>query len=161
MSDLLTCTKILSAGVSKTKPVSVSLEPGSRQASTELTVSCDGQPDLTCRVSLPATVWLVPTSQQPETFAELLLGGSLAFMLAKQISRETDNFPAIISSLVARTNIALVETQETTASLYAETSDGSRLAFLVKVVTAGLSLEGRGEDKELLAGVMEAAGSLI
>ena len=153
----------MSAGVSKTKPVSVSLEPGSRQTSAELTVSCEGQPDLTCRVaSLPSTVWLVPTSQSQETFAELLLSGSLAFMQAKQISRETENFSAIISSLVARTNIALVETQETTASLYAESSDGSRLAFLVKVVTAGLSLEGRGEDKELLAGVMEeAAASLI
>ena len=152
---------ILLAGVSKTKSVSVSLEPGCRQASTELTVSCDGQPDFTCRVSLPATVWLVPTSQQTESFAELLLSGSLAFMQAKQLVRETDNFPAIISSLVGGTNIALVDQQETTASLYAESSDGSRLAFLVKVVTAGLSLEGRGEDKELLAGVLEVVSSLI
>ena len=147
--------------MSKTKPVSVSLEPGSREVSAELRLSCEGQPDLTCRVSLPATLWLVPSSQQPETFAELLLSGSLAFMQAKHISRETDNFPAIISGLVAATNIALVERQENTASLYAESSDGSRLAFLVKVVTAGLSLEGRGEDKELLAGVMEVAASLM
>ena len=148
-------------GVSKTKPVSVRLEPGSRELRAELRVSCDGQPDLACHLSLPATVWLVPSSQQPEPFAELLLSGSLAFMQAKQLVRETDNFPAIISSLVGGTNIALVDQQETTASLYAESSDGSRLAFLVKVVTAGLSLEGRGEDKELLAGVLEVVGSLI
>ena len=147
--------------MSKTKPVSVSLEPGSREVSAELRLSCEGQPDLTCRVSLPATLWLVPSSQQPETFAELLLSGSLAFMQAKNISRETDNFPAIISSLLAGTNIALVEQQENTASLYAEPSDGSRLAFLVKVLTTGLSLEGRGEDKDLLAGVMEVASSVI
>ena len=147
--------------MSKTKPVSVSLLPGSREVSAEVRLSCDGQPDLPCRLSLPATLWLVPSTQQPETFAELLLSGSLAFMQAKQISRETDNFPAIISSLLAGTNIALVEQQENTASLYAESSDGSRLAFLVKVLTTGLSLEGRGEDKELLAGVMEVASSVI
>ena len=139
----------------------MSLEGGSRQVSVELVLSCTGVPDLPCPLNLPPTIWLVPSHQDTETFAQLLLCGSMAYMQAKQLARDSDSFPAIIDTLVARTNIVLVERQDNTASLYAETSDGSRLAFLVKIVTDGLSLEGRGEDKELLAGVMEVVGNIM
>ena len=154
-------TEVCIAGVSKSKSVSVVLDPGSRQLRADLVMSSSGLPDLSCSIQLPATVWLVAATADTETFAELLLSGSLAFMQAKQITRDTEQFPEIITRLVARVNITIVERQENTASLYAESSDRSRLAFLVKQVSTGLSLEARGEDKDLLAGVVEEVASLM
>ena len=154
-------TDVCVAGVSKSKSVSVVLDPGSRQLRAELVMSSTGLPDLSCSLQLPATVWLVAATADTETFAELLLSGSLAFMQAKQITREVEHFPEIISRLVTKVNLTIVERQENTASLYAESSDRSRLAFLVKQVSTGLSLEARGEDKDLLGGVVEEVASLM
>ena len=68
----------------------------------------------------------------------------------------------MIGSIVGRLRLVRVEVRDNTASLFGQSSDGARLGFLIKGVSGGLSLEGRGEDKELLAGVMEeAAASLI
>ena len=61
----------------------------------------------------------------------------------------------MISRIVERLRLVRVEVRDNTASLFGQSSDGARLGFLIKGVTGGLSLEGRGEDKELLAGVIE------
>ena len=121
-------------------------------------VSSDGLADLPCKLQLPSSAWLLQSSADMETFAELLLGGSLAFMQSKQIARDDvtqDNFEAVIDTVVGGMRMFKVEVQAATASLYAESSDHSKLAFLVKLGSGGLTLEGRGEDKELLSGVME------
>ena len=127
----------------------------------DLCLSCEGQPDVSCLLQLPATVWLVQTSADTETFAELLLGGSLSFMSSKQITRDVDSFDTMISNITSTLNVAQVEVQQGTASLYAQSGDGSRLAFLIKQVAGGVSLEGRGEDKELLAGVLEEIHNIL
>ena len=132
-----------------------------RNISLDMCLSCEGQPDVTWSLQLPATVWLVQTTADTETFAELLLGGSLSFMSSKQISRTVDNFNTLISSITDNLNVAQVEVQNGTASLYAQSGDGSRLAFLIKQVSGGVTLEGRGEDKELLAGVLEEIHNII
>ena len=56
---------------------------------------------------------------------------------------------------MGRLRLARVEVKDSSASLFGQSSDGARLGFLVKGVGSGLSLEGRGEDKELLTGVIE------
>ena len=104
------------------------------------------------------------TTADTETFAELLLGGSLSFMQSKQISLDTTqsrNFEDIVTRITSKLSISQVEVQESSASLFAQSSDGSRLGFLVKMVSEGISLEGRGEDKELLAGVIEEIVKII
>ena len=102
------------------------------------------------------------TTADTETFAELLLGGSLSFMQSKQISLDTTrNFEDIVTRITSKLSISQVEVQESSASLFAQSSDGSRLGFLVKMVSEGISLEGRGEDKELLAGVVEEIVKII
>ena len=67
----------------------------------------------------------------------------------------SSGFEAVIGSIVGRLRLVRVEVRDSTASLFGQSSDGARLGFLIKGVTGGLSLEGRGEDKELLAGVIE------
>lgn len=120
-------------------------------------MSCEGVPDYPCHLEPPASIWLVDTQADTETFAELLLSGSLSFMRSRQIQREaTTNFEAIIAGIVGRLRLARVEVKDSSASLFGQSSDGARLGFLVKGVgSSGLSLEGRGEDKELLTGVIE------
>ena len=119
-------------------------------------LSCEGVPDYPCHLELPASIWLVDTQADTETFAELLLSGSLSFMQSRQIQREAStNFEVIITGIVGRLRLARVEVKDSSASLFGQSSDGGRLGFLVKGVGSGLSLEGRGEDKELLTGVIE------
>ena len=119
-------------------------------------LSCEGVPDYPCHLELPASIWLVDTQADTETFAELLLSGSLSFMQSRQIQREAStNFEVIIAGIVGRLRLARVEVKDSSASLFGQSSDGARLGFLVKGVGSGLSLEGRGEDKELLTGVIE------
>ena len=119
-------------------------------------LSCEGVPDYPCRFELLSSSWLVDTQADTETFAELLLSGSLSFMQSRQIQSEAStNFEATIAAIVGRLRLARVEVKDTSASLFGQSSDGARLGFLVKGVATGLSLEGRGEDKELLAGVIE------
>ena len=143
-------------GVSKTKTVELPVEAGSRRLSVDLVLSCEGLPDLPCRLELPASTWLVDAQADTETFAELLMSGSLSFMQSRQIQSEASTkFEAIIAGIVGRLRLARVEVKDTSASLFGQSSDGARLGFLVKGVGSGLSLEGRGEDKELLTGVIE------
>ena len=121
-------------------------------------LSCEGLPDLSCSLALPASAWLVSTEADTETFAELLLSGALSFMQSRQIqtTNASGGFEAVITMIVGRLRLVSVEVKETSASLFGQSSDGARLGFLVKAGGAGgLSLEGRGEDKELLAGVIE------
>ena len=125
-------------------------------------LSCEGVPDHPCRLELPASTWLVDTQADTETFAELLLGGSLAFMQSRLIQSETSaSFEAIIACVVKRLRLASIEVKDTSASLFGQSADGSRLGFLVKRVGDGISLEGRGEDKELLAGVIEVVMKIL
>ena len=120
-------------------------------------LSCEGLPDHPCSLELPASAWLINTEADTETFAELLLSGALAFMQSRQIqtSQASSGFEAIIARIVARLRLVSIEVKDTSASLFGQSSDGVRLGFLVKSAGSGLSLEGRGEDKELLAGVIE------
>ena len=119
-------------------------------------LSCEGVPDYPCHLELPASIWLVDTQADTETFAELLLSGSLSFMQSRQIQREAStNFEVIIAGIVGRLRLARVEVKDSSASLFGQSSDGARLGFLAKGVGSGLSLEGRAEDKELLTGVIE------
>merc|ERR1719394_927761 len=141
-------TKSLKPGISKTKSVEIPIEAGVRGINFDLCVSCEGLPDLSCQLQLPTSVWLVETTADTETFAELLLGISLD-------TTQSRNFEDIVTRITSKLSISQVEVQESSASLYAQSSDGSRLGFLVKMVSEGISLEGRGEDKELLAGVIE------
>ena len=96
--------------MSKTKSVEVPLEAGVRRISAELSLSCEGLPDTACRLQLPASVWLVPAAADTETFAELLLGGSLAFMQSKLVTAAAppDDFHAVIGRMVARVGVARV-----------------------------------------------------
>lgn len=149
---------IHSLGVSKTKSVEIPVEAAQRRLNIDMIVSCEGLADLPCKLELPTSAWLQQTSSDMETFAELLLGGSLAFMQSKQIARDDvtqDTFESVIDTVVAGLRMAKVEVQTATASLYAEASDSSKLAFLVKLGVGGLTLEGRGEDKELLSEIIE------
>merc|ERR1712012_1475499 len=142
-------TKSLKPGVSKTKSVEIPLEPGVRTINFDLCLSCEGLPDLQCHLQLPTSIWLVTTSADTETFAELLLGGSLSFMQSKQISLDTTqsrDFGGIVTQITSKLSVSQVEVQDSSASLYAQSSDGSRLCFLVKMTSGGISLEGRGED---------------
>ena len=156
---------IESSGVSKSKTVEIPLETGQRKLVAEAILSCEGLPDIQCKLQLPASVWLVNTSADPEAFAELLLGGSLSFMQSKQVSTPAavtpDSFESVIDGILDQLEIVKVEVQSSTASLYAEASDGSRLALLVKLGSAGLGVEGRGEDKELLSGVLEEIVNIL
>ena len=73
----------LISGVSKTKTVEIPVEAGSRRLSVDLVLSCEAAPDLCCHLELPASTWLVDTQADTETFAELLLSGSLSFMQSR------------------------------------------------------------------------------
>ena len=151
-------------GVSKTKSVEIPLESGVRTINVDLCLSCDGLPDLQCQLQLPTSVWLVTAPADTETFAELLLGGSLSFMQSKQIDldmTQSRDFEGIVAQITRKLSVSQVEVQDSSASLYAQSSDGSRLGFLVKMTSGGISLEGRGEDKELLAGVLEEIAKII
>jgi len=155
-------TKSLKVGVSKTKSVEVALEDGVRSVSVAACISCEGGADLNCHLHVPASAWLVPCSMESEGFAELLLGGQLAFMLSRQLKDVQDSFDFVIRKLVQKLGLVEVESQGKTASLYGQASNGSRLAFLVKDVgDGGVSLEGRGEDKILLAGILEQADQIF
>jgi len=157
-------TKSLKSGVSKTKSVEIPLESGVRTINFDLCLSCDGLPDLQCQLQLPTSVWLVTAPADTETFAELLLGGSLSFMQSKQIDldmTQSRDFEGIVAQITSKLSVSQVEVQDSSASLYAQSSDGSRLGFLVKMTSGGISLEGRGEDKELLAGVLEEIAKII
>jgi len=155
-------TKSLKAGVSKSKSVEVVLEEGVRSASITACISCEGLADLSCQLSVPASAWLVAATMESESFAELLLGGQLSFMQSKQLAAVSVSFSSVISKLVHSLKLVEVECQGKTASLYGQSFDGSRLAFLVKDVEGGgVTLEGRAEDKVLLAGVLEQAEQML
>ena len=66
-----------------------------------------------------------------------------------------------MTQITSKLSVSQVEVQDSSASLFAQSSDGSRLGFLVKMTSGGISLEGRGEDKELLAGVLEELAKII
>jgi len=157
----LLLAKSIKPGSSKTRAASLLLEAGAGRVSLGLCLTCEGVPDLPCQLQLPASVWLAGNTHQldSEGFAELLLGGQLAFLQAAQLPTvDTADFPAVVGRLVAGLQLNLVETQDTAASLYARAADGSRLAFLVKVAGGGgLSVEGRAENKPLLAALLEEA----
>jgi len=155
-------TKSLKAGACKSKSVEVALDEGGRSVNLAACISCEGLADLSCQLQVPASAWLVPCSMESEGFAELLLGGQLAFMLSRQIIGVTDSFSSVIRKLVHNLGLVEVESQGKTASLYGQASDGSRLAFLVKDVGGGgVSLEGRGEDKILLAEILDQAEHVL
>jgi AP-3 complex subunit delta-1 len=154
--------KSLKAGVSKSKSINVALESGERSVSLSACISCEGLPDLNCQLQVPASAWLVPCTMDSESFAELLLGGQLAFMLSRQLSGVSDTLTSVIRKLVHCLGLVEVESQNNTASLYGQASDGSRLAFLVKDLgSGGVNLEGRGEDKILLAEILDQAEQVL
>jgi len=155
-------TKSLKTGACKSKSVEVALEEGVRSVSLAACISCEGLADLICQLDVPASAWLVPCSMDSEGFADLLLGGQLAFMLSRQSTAVTDSFSSVIRKLVHSLGLVEVESQGKTASLYGQASDGSRLAFLVKDVGGGgVTLEGRGEDKILLAEILDQAEQVL
>jgi len=155
-------TKSLKPGVSKNKSVKVALEEGVRSVSITACVSSEGLADLSCQLELPFSTWLVAANMDSESFAELLIGGQLSFMQAKKLTSASLSFSSVISKLVHSLKLVEVECQGNTASLFGQSCDGSRLAFLVKIVEGGgISLEGRGEDKLLLAGILDQAEQLL
>ena len=140
----------------------VVLEEGVRSASITACISCEGLADLSCQLSVPASAWLVAATMDSESFAELLLGGQLSFMQSKHLAAVSVSFSSVINKLVHSLKLVEVECQGKTASLYSQSFDGSRLAFLVKDVEGGgVTLEGRAEDKVLLAGVLEQAEQIL
>jgi len=155
-------TKSLKAGASKSKSVEVALEEGVISANITACVSCEGLADLNCQLHVPASSWLVPSNMESESFAELLIGGQLSFMQSKQLSAVSDSFNSVIRKLVHSLKLVEVECQGKTASLYGLSSDGSRLAFLLKDVDGGgVTLEGRAEDKALLAEILDQAEQVL
>merc|ERR1712106_1313663 len=155
-------TKSLKAGASKSKSVEVALEEGVISANITACVSCEGLADLNCQLHVPASSWLVPSNMESESFAELLIGGQLSFMQSKQLSAVSDSFNSVIRKLVHSLKLVEVECQGKTASLYGLSSDGSRLAFLLKNVDGGgVTLEGRAEDKALLVEILDQAEQVL
>jgi len=155
-------TKSLKAGASKNKSLKVPLQDGVRSLTITACISSEGLDDISCQLQVPFSSWLTAVSMDSESFAELLIGGQLSFMQAKQLTASSLSFSTVITKLVHRLKLVEVECQGNTGSLYGQSSDGSRLAFLVKSVEGGrISLEGRGEDKLLLAGILDQAEQLL
>ena len=57
--------------------------------------------------------------------------------------------------------LGCIDVQGSTASYYAATKDAVELAFLVKSGPGSVSLEGRSNNKEVLAALLEEAASAI
>ena len=67
----------------------------------------------------------------------------------------------LVASITCQTRVSHVEILETTASMYAQSSDGAQLGFMIKAGSGGLSLEGRSGDKDLLTGVMTEIANIL
>ena len=154
--------KSLKPGVAKSKAVSLQVGEG-RPSSLPLSLSWEGGEPMACSLPLPASSWLmaIPPALDTEQYAELLLSGALSHSLAVQLAPGL-SFLALLDSLAATLALAVVEVVEGGhASLYGEAVDGGRLAFLLKAGAEGCSLEGRGEDRQLLEGLLAQAQAIV
>merc|ERR1719419_1162969 len=156
-----TLTKSLKPGVSKSKCVDIRLEDTFINRIT-VYISCEGLADLACHLVIPASSWLVTATIDAEKYAELLIGGKLAFMSSKQIVGSSIDFNSAVALLVNQMKLTQVELQGHSASLYGESNSGSKLAFLAKESNGStIVLEGRGEDKSLLASILDQAEEVL
>jgi len=163
--DEFALTKSLKTGAHKTKTVMATVQnllPSSNiQAS--LTYYQNEETTIQLQFVLPVTAWLHMSSIGNEEFAELLIGGKLVFMLAKQI--QTKLSLQDVTRILSRLKISVVEAQGSTISLHAVTINQHHLAFLLKPSgtgnTTGVSLEGRSSDKEMLAAILDAAAAQL
>jgi len=156
-----TLTKSLKPGVSKSKCVDIRLEDTFINRIT-VYISCEGLADLACHLVIPASSWLVTATIDAEKYAELLIGGKLAFMSSKQIVGSSFDFNSAVALLVNQMKLTQVELQGHSASLYGESISGSKLAFLAKESNGStIVLEGRGEDKSLLASILDQAEEVL
>merc|ERR1719499_924096 len=156
-----TLTKSLKPGVSKSKCVDIRLEDTFISRIT-VYISCEGLADLACHLVIPASSWLVTATIDAEKYAELLIGGKLAFMSSKQIVGSSFDFNSAVALLVNQMKLTQVELQGHSASLYGESISGSKLAFLAKESNGStIVLEGRGEDKSLLASILDQAEEVL
>ena len=152
-SEQTTLTKSLKPGVNKTKYVDLILE--GETTGVPVSFLCEGVPELSCSIKIPYAARMMASEIDSEKYADLLLGGQLSFMQSKQAKTSLE-FTNMISKLVQLYKLVEVQCQGKTSSLYGETKEGFKLAFLIKEVQPGqITLEGRGENKDTLFGILD------
>jgi len=110
---------------------------------------------LAFQLTLPVSCAINANHISNEALAQLLVSGRLACQSARQVEIKATNLTQILDKLSSRLRLSVVETADTSASMYGRTGSNCQVAILVKLLDGRVSLEGRSDTSSFLDSLLD------